>query len=705
MALYLYFDDILKYGISNKYLKKALHLNRNKKTLSWQNKKCAFDRRKVLIDIDSIPEVTRTKYNIPTGIEYFEQQQEKEKIQKQLLKEKENELLANSEKASLYNAYNNNWIEYYSTYSERYKKHIKREYLAKLSAKEHAFWLAMIEVTGNKYKCTFGKSEIGFGYYQELKKDLIFSSSIKNIQYFRRKLKELRLELQKNDTIVECIINKKTDKRPAAQTVTEFHKGLVLYFLGHEKKYSYRLCTDLVNHHCVEENKNTISESWIKHIMTTDNEFRTLVYSRRNGTKFLNENILPHASRYPVEFPANLWMIDGTPIQFFCQDPKGRVIRLSLFVVLDAFSRKVVGYDIALNEDKLMVINALKMAVNDEGHLPKEILSDNFSANKTQELLNIKNQLEKMGVNWRLAKVGNPQDKTHVERFFGVFQSEECALYDDYLGEGIKSKRDNRPNDEFLQSKTKKLLTVQQMKNRIVTMIAKYNEREKRNRKSPLELYKLPKPKSVEMDAFKTALMFWNRTKHTIKQGMVKITVNKIEHSYEISSHKLKAQLQNKTVFVRYDLSNLDSVMLFDMNDIAICECKKSIKFHISEDDRNNENNLNLNKHTAKVKSYKNYLEKESTKILDSVLVHTGKERFVGTHPLGLEKNKINLDESKAIIELHLQNFGVNKDVIEPASMPMPVITKNNIDESYESKVVNKKTTIKSSLKVVKSDI
>ena len=114
----------------------------------------------------------------------------------------------------------------------------------------------------------------------------------------------------------------------------------------------------------------------------------------------------------------------------------------------------------------------------------------------------IKEYMIKLGVNWRLAKVGNPQDKSQVERFFGVFQSEECVLYDDYIEEGIASRRDNRPNAEFLAKKTKKILTIEEMMSRIIKMVAKYNEREKRTRKAPLELYKLPKPNAVEMNGF-----------------------------------------------------------------------------------------------------------------------------------------------------------------------------------------------------------
>lgn len=704
---YIHFDALIDRGISSNTITDGCKKFRKGTSKRWENKKCSVDGRKVLINIDSIPEATRTKYNIPTGIEYFKNQQEQELIKKQEALEAQKELAANTEKLALYNAYQNDWVNYYSIYKERYKDNKRCNDLARLSAKEHAFWLSMIDVTGNIHRGIFGKAEIVFEYYLDLKKELVFSHSIKNINYFRRKLKELRFELKKGSSIVEIIANKKSDKRPETSKINDFHKGLILFFVGHEKKYSYRLCVDLVNHHCVEEKQPTLSESYIKKIMTEDNEFRTLVYSLRNGTKYLNENILPHASRHPVEFPANLWMIDGTPVQFFCKDSKGRIIRLSLFVILDAFSRKIVGFDIALNEDKFMVMNALKMAVKDEGHLPKEILSDNFSANKTEEIKAIKEQMEKMGTNWRLAKVGNPQDKTQVERFFGVFQSEECALYDDYIGEGITSKRDNRPNTEFLSNATKKLLTVNEMKSRLITMVAKYNEREKRDRKSPLELYKLPKPKAVEMDVFKTALMFWTRTKHTIKQGMVKITVSKIEHSFEIYNHKLKAELQNQTVYVRYDAQNLDTVMLFTVKgEDAICECKKSIKFHIATDDRDEENNQNIVNHTAKVKSYKKHLTKEVQSKYDKALGVIGKDQLNPIHPLDLGKNKINEQESKDIMEVHFNDFGIHKDIKEPKHKVFAPVIRSGIEENttYESKVVNKKSSVKSSLKVVKTN-
>lgn len=709
MNCYVTFEILVGFGLDANTIYSGCKRYRQGKTKSWQNKKDATDARKVLIDLDTIPEATRTKYGIPTGKEYSEQrlqeyeaEQERQKIGRHEAQEREKTILASNELQALRNAYNNDYIPFLPLYREYYENNPRIEYYTQLSAKEHAFFLKMIEITGGKHRGDWGKAESCFKHYRLLTKELVFFRNIQNLDSFRTVLRDLRKCLTVGKSIVNVIGYGKTGERPELQKYADFHKGLILYYVSHEKKYSYRLCVDLINQHCIDENQTLLNESYIKKVMANDNEFKTLVYSRRNGTKFLNETILPHASRYPIEFPANLWMIDGTPMQFYCWNRnKAKIIRLSLFVILDAFSRKVVGFDIALNEDKFMVMNALKMAVKDEGHLPKEILSDNFSANKTDEIIYIKEQMLKMGVNWRLAKVGNPQDKSQVERFFGVFQSEECALYDDYLGEGITSRRDNRPNTEFLAKATKNLLSLEAMTNRIVTMVAKYNERVKRTRKSPLELYKLPKPRAVEIDCFKTALMFWTRTKHTIRQGVVKITVNKVEHTFEIKSHKLKLQLQGKTVYVRYDADDLESVILFDLqNETAICECEKSIKVYVESDQPKD----NLMKHTAKVKSYKKHIDTE----IETIYNNAFGGDFQPYRPLDLAKNQINEQESKDIIEAHNFDFGLKTDDVEPKQKPLERISKGKVvvdNSNYESGIVSKKAPKRSLLNVAETNL
>jgi hypothetical protein len=72
---------------------------------------------------------------------------------------------------------------------------------------------------------------------------------------------------------------------------------------------------------------------------------------------------------------------------------------------------------------------------------------------------------------------------------------------------------------------------------------------------------------------------------------------------------------------------------------------------------------------------------------------------------LDLKKNQINEQESKNIIETHLAAFKVHADIEEPKHKALPRIARMGvIEDSYESKVVNKKSSIRSSLKVVKNN-
>ena len=247
MYFILYKNLLNVYNVSEKTLEVGCLRFRQGKSKSWANKKDLTDKRKVLVDLDSIPEPTRQKYNIPTGIEYFEQQELKTKITKQEQKERQEELQTNTEKRSLVDAYNNDWIQYLSIYRKMYAHNtIKCEENAQLSAREHAFWLAMIEITGNKHRGTFGKAEDGFRYMNELRTELVFTSNINNITVFRRKLQQIRFELVNERSPSEIIGNLKKLPRPTHAKTNEFHKSMALFYVGHPKKYAYRVCTDCI---------------------------------------------------------------------------------------------------------------------------------------------------------------------------------------------------------------------------------------------------------------------------------------------------------------------------------------------------------------------------------------------------------------------------------------------------------------------------
>lgn len=659
-----YEELITVYNVPEETVKTSCKRYRQKKSKSWTNFKDTFDKRKVWIHLKSIPERTKQKYNIPLTWQEYEEQKERAEIER---KKFEKEFEEQQDLKALLFAYEEQWQEYYPLYLDRLEYNKKKsDKYAMPYAKEHAFWLAMVDISGGKYGTAFGVVPKCFELYQKVAQKVPFLYTITHAQYFGIKLKEIKHQLERGCSIVDVLVDKSLNPKPERVKTTDFHKALMFAYLSHPKAYSYRVVTDLVNYNCQLQGLQTISESVIKIIMCTDNEFRTLVDTYRKGKKYMNDTILPYTIRNIAQYPANTWMIDGTPVQFYCHnESRTKIVRLNLFIIIDVCSRKIVGFDISYSENKYNILNALKMAVMNEGYLPKEIVSDNFSASKSEEIKHIQAEMLKMGVVWRYSQVENPQDKTYAERFFGTFQSVEQSLYDDYIGEGITSKRGNRPSPEYLKEVTEKqgVPSYKEAQYRIASMIAKYNEREIGKRKAPNEVCRtFPKPYAVAMDNVKTALLFWKKTSYTVKRGMVKITVAQTEHSFEIKEHQVKMQLQNKKVAVRYDEKDLDWIMLFDYErDEPICECKKSIKINMSLADQTPEDIKNLQKVTAKKKSYKNYLERQKQLIIDKGLEQIGEETLELIHPLALDKNKVNSEESKQLLELYFSQNAISE--------------------------------------------
>lgn len=702
------------FGLSKQYLKKKLSECRKTDTPLWKSKKESLDQRKVLIDLDSIPEGTRIKYGIPTGAEYQLQldsirnaellEQSKEEHEK---KEWEELQKTDNRIKRLIHAYESEYQQFLPYYIDRfsYNERLKNE-LPIQYAHEHAFWLEMVYLTGNQYASEFGEVAKHFPLFMECKKHLKFGDNITSEGQFRRKLKQIREALLRKENIIDIIVPAFYKSREAKKT-NDFHVALAVSIYGHPKKYSYALTADMINYHCELEGQQIISESWIKTLFHNDNKLKTLAASTRFGNKHYNDHLMPHAVRNTTVFPGNIWMIDGTPVQFYCWNKEQtRSVRLNLFAVIDVASRKIVGFDISYTEDKLNIISALKMAVRNTGHLPKEIVSDNFSGKKSEEIMDIKGQMEKLGSVWRHARVKNAQDKSYIERFFGAFQSVEQALYDDYIGEGITSRNPNaRIDQEYLASvaKEKGLPSYNEMIQRIATMIVRYNKRAKENRPSPNDAYaSFPKPNIVEMDAVRTALFFWNKTAHTVSRGMVKIKVRKIEHIYEIHDHDTKMKYQDKKVTVRYDEKDLDSVMLFDEKDNVICECKKSIRINMGVADRKDEDILNTYKVVAKKKSYDKHINDLKADIMDKGLKVVGKESIGIVHPLSLEKNQINDTESRQFLENFREMNGITPDheYKENYKTLTTVSQKNTVTDARET-LLEKKPSVKGSLKVV----
>ncbi|MDB0601606.1 DDE-type integrase/transposase/recombinase [Tenacibaculum maritimum] len=709
---FLPFDFILKYGVSESYLWKVCSLYRQGKSKSWCNIKDSSDKRKVLIDIDSIPPRTRVKYNIPTGVEYIEEINKEHYLKKYEEKKLAEQSIINRRNKDidrLYNAYHTKWMEYYPECLSFFKAidyvtHQELEKKAQKVARNYAFWYEMIFITGDLEKSKKGRVKHGFECFESVRRKLILYRRFSCYFSFTPFLAKVRKAVRNKKSIIKLVATSHLGKSNALKT-TDFHKSLAVQLLCNQQRFTYPVVTDLVNHHCKLEGLATISEGYIKLLMTRKSPLRNLITAHRNGEKRFNDEMASYTIRKEVTYPANAWMIDGTPLQFFCWNKeRSKILRLNLFVVIDACTRKIVGFDIAKSEDKFNVMAAIKLAVKSEGHLPAEIVSDNFSANKTDELRDLQQQMINLGCYWRFSKVGNAQDKGMVERFFGLFQTMHCSLYQDYLGEGITSKRDNRPSKEFMLAHAKKhgYATYEQMMLRIATSIGAYNQQERVNSGIPNNKYKeLPKPNAKSLDAFKTALLFWKKTSNTIRRSMVKITIQKIEYFYDLPTNELKLQLHKKKVTVRYDEKDLSTVMLFDNDtDTPICECKQIQKVVGSSVERTEKDEHLTVVRAAKQKSFKKYLKDKKQVIIDKGLEQVGKDSLPIPHPASLEKHQIQAFESENLYQMFAQEKGLNTDTYKPKKLKAIDELKHSETKEYEE-LAKTKTSLKGSAKPI----
>ncbi len=677
----------------NTILKSIQRFRNNNKSKSWENIKHPNDGRMVLIKIDTIPERTRLKHKIPTAQEWEDIQKYREY---QHNKDQEDFNIA-CYKESLIDAYNNNWLVFKQQYKAHFKTHKDKENLSNAYAKEHAFWCQLVDLSGGiANRAKRNSLNVLYDIYRELRLEIPYKIRYTDYKSFAGKVNVIRKSLFKNEDIKKQIVsnqyflirNKKT---------THFHKGMALYYLSHPKIYPYRVVTDLVNYHAKQEKKQLITESWVKKLMATDREFKTIVEKGRYGKKYFSDNIASYIPRKISPFPANVWMIDGTPMQFYCWNKeRKKLIRLYLFTVIDVCTRKIVGFDVGLSEDRFMVANALKMAVNRQGHLPSEIVSDNFSANKTEEIKDLKEQMLALGTLWRNAKVGNAQDKSYAERFYGAFQSISCALYDDYIGEGITSKRKNaRPNKEYLAeiARKKGYAGYDEMQLRICKMIDHYNQKETSVRKAPNKLYKeLPKPHAIELDLYKTALLFWKKTAYTVRRSMVIIQVNKLKYFYEIKDHKLKATLHESTLIVRYDESDLSQVTLFNKEtNEPICECKQKIEVNIGNVDRTELDEIETLKQIAKKKSFSNFLDRKALEILSDAMDSVDKsvKDFEQVHPLKIAKEQMNSNEDESFMNYYSNIKNINKELANNTEDTIPQTEPSFLKEKTQDQIHN----------------
>jgi len=184
--------------------------------------------------------------------------------------------------------------------------------------------------------------------------------------------------------------------------------------VAHHRLRGYRMLTALlrregrvVNHKRVlrlMREDNLLSLRRMRYVFTTDSRHNWPIYA----------NLARHVTLTGLN---QLWVADITFIRL-------RSEFIYLAVVLDAYSRRVIGWDLGRTLQAELAIRALQMALSERTWKAEELIhhSDQGVQYASSEYTQILDQAE---IQISMSRLGNPYDNARAERFMRTLKEEE----------------------------------------------------------------------------------------------------------------------------------------------------------------------------------------------------------------------------------------------------------------------------------------
>nr|NQU93975.1 transposase [Bacteroidota bacterium] len=685
-----------EYGVSEQYIRKMCCKNGN-----WESFKKEGKR---FIDYSTISLRFKIKHEMPadtnTLIGLINEDEYKE------LHDADAELLLLIRK-ELHEAFTNRYATHMTTYDKYYPGDRGKD-KCRLCAKKHAVLQCIDELTCKSSALVCKKKDVLRAYLEWKDAENTMLGLFTDKTTMARKMKQFKNNPIK--TLVHGNLNNKYEK--SNRKLNDFSKWKIEQWYSRPEAFSARIIHEMVMaeiekvNELRNENKKPlipgISHSYVKYYLGIP-ELRNTTKRYRN-TRQHNKDFTTFLRRHKPDFAGDIYMGDGTASQIPFVDENGRLRRANLFVFRDVMSGKITGFDIARNEDRYNLIDALHLAVKCEGIAPFEIVLDNASSTKTEEFKSIKTELEKIGVNVRFASVGNAKDKAQVERWNRHFQDNFERFIPGFVGGGVQSKLDrDRIDEEFLKDAAKqgKLLSEGQMIKTIAELIANFNETPDSKGMSPNERFKnSEKPNAFKLEPHQTAMMFWKNTTVKICSQEIKIEVRKHKYTYDFSFHSETLKYNGTKVRVYYDEADFSGIHVFDDNGKYLGEINEKIRVNVAKAGRDERAEKEIMKHHQHKEKTNRLIDKQIAEkgrkaqayVDDDVDVYDSINAIAG-------KTKIKDAESKILLDRFFDQKG-----IDAASIPNPeTVTCNTpyTNRNYGRKmeltnenVINKKATL-----------
>jgi len=402
--------------------------------------------------------------------------------------------------------------------------------------------------------------------------------------HFKRFGEKAKMVINGEAAIAEVIQLPRANNSNASKNIDKEIISWALQMRSMPQNYSNAHIVRKIHKMCDMTGKYKPSLRWFGQKIFEKKKTKFLTAASRFGSGEARANM--HKSYTPMKnalFAGDCWQIDATRVNMIAHKTQGGDKKfLFIIAVRDVHSGDVLGYHFDYSENRWSVHNALKMAVEQTGYLPYELVTDRFPGHNTQEWKRTFKTLEQMGT--KITVSHDPQAKAKLERWFETLQSVFMMDSDYYYGEGIKSSRpSNHRSPDYLKEIQKKAnkqgwdlnANYAEAANIVEayrsTVLSEYSRKFANIDSSPAELHqKSEKPHVKRLKDHQISMIFGLKkglNKGGIKvtnSGQIQVDIQKITRYFRIEDYDLYTTTER--VIMSYDLNDLSKVYLFEKN-------------------------------------------------------------------------------------------------------------------------------------------
>lgn len=275
-------------------------------------------------------------------------------------------------------------------------------------------------------------------------------------------------------------------------------------------------------------------------------------------------------------FPNAWWAIDGTKLDLvhFANNKQKMAAELKINVVFDVYSEKIIGWDIAYQENHASHFRAIKMAVNEAGCRPFLFTYDKQAGHTAKRMQDLYDRLPAPGGTHYSHKVG--RKSSPAEQIFNRLQQQVISKMWFSDKQGIKvRKATNRPNVDFIVEYKEALPTVEEFQKIFEALVNKWNSGKQEDWTiSRAQRFNEATEHRAEIDMMDQLSLFWideTKPKKYYAHGLP-LTVEGKDYLFEVYNSDGTVDLEfrrkwvNEKLIVRYDPEYLnDYVALYEL--------------------------------------------------------------------------------------------------------------------------------------------